>query len=199
MIKNIIFDIGNVLSGFIWQEFYQSFGFDATTMEKLTAATVKGPLWYEIDQGNMSTAEIISGFKASEPSIAAEIEQVFANVSGMISQYEYAFPWFAELKARGYAVYIISNISEKIIQDCQADLTFLSLADGAILSYQEKMQKPAVAIYQRCLERFALKPEECIFLDDQQPNIIAAAASGIKGILFQNYPQARQELEDILA
>lgn len=196
MIKNIIFDIGNVLAGFVWQEFYQSFGFPEETLCRLAAATVEGPLWQELDQGSRTTEEVIQGFKERDPSIAKEIDLVFGNVGGMVVKYEYAEAWIGELKERGFSVYLISNISEKILTDCQDALGFLDMVDGGIFSYQVNLQKPDGAIYQLFLERFGCDPEECIFLDDQEPNILAAGQQGIQGIVFRDYSQGRKELEE---
>ncbi len=195
MIKNIVFDIGNVLSGFIWEDFYKSFGFSEDIFERLAAATVRNRLWYELDQGTMSTEEIIRGFKEFDPSIEKEIDMVFADVKGMVSRYDYAGPWIEELKKRGYMIYIISNVSEKVVQDCKEALTFLDMVDGAVLSYQEKVQKPDKEIYRIFLERYDLNPQECLFLDDQERNIEAAAELGIRGIVFRNQVQAREEIE----
>ena len=54
MIKNIVFDIGNVLAGFAWEDFYRSFGYSEEIFEKLADATVRSPFWNEIDRGNLS-------------------------------------------------------------------------------------------------------------------------------------------------
>ena len=45
MIKNIIFDIGNVLAAFRWREVFVSLGFDEEEIEALAEATVKSNLW----------------------------------------------------------------------------------------------------------------------------------------------------------
>lgn len=198
MIKNVIFDIGNVLAGFVWREFYQSFDFDAVTQERLAAATVLSPLWDEIDLGSMTTEAIIQGFKENDPPMSDIIDLVFADISGMVARFDYAVPWLRELKEQGYEVYIISNISEKIVADCGEALDFLPLAAGIVFSYREKLMKPDEAIFQLFLHRYELKADECVFIDDQEKNIIAARAQGIEGILFSNYQQARAGLNQFL-
>ena len=54
MIKNVVFDIGNVLAGFVWKDFYESFGFSQEINEKLANATVRSALWNELDRGKMN-------------------------------------------------------------------------------------------------------------------------------------------------
>ena len=45
MIRTIISDIGNVLSGFTWYDFYKSKGYSEEMVERLAKATVKSDIW----------------------------------------------------------------------------------------------------------------------------------------------------------
>ncbi len=199
MIKNIVFDIGNVLAGFAWKEFYQSFGYCEEINEKLAKATVKSEFWNELDRGELDDEQLLEGFIRNDPSIEKEIREVFQNVEKMIVRYDYAIPWIKELKGRGYGIYIISNFSRKAHAECVDALDFLKETDGGILSYQEKMIKPAPEIYQLLLRRYGLKAQECVFIDDTAKNVEAAVREGMKGIIFHNLTQAKEELEEVLA
>ena len=198
MIKNIVFDIGNVLAGFYWQDFFARFGFSDEVNERLGACTVQGPLWAELDHGHMSEQEIIAAFKLYDPMLTDEIDLVFQNINGMIRCYDYTVPWMNELKTQGYKVYIISNIFAKMMRECAEELHFIALADGAVLSYQEKVIKPDSKIYRLFLERYNLNANECVFIDDQKRNITAARNIGIPSIVFKSYKQAYRELKKML-
>ena len=50
MIKNIVFDIGNVLAGFHWQDYFHSFGYSDEVFEQLADATVRSAVWNEMDR-----------------------------------------------------------------------------------------------------------------------------------------------------
>ncbi|NBJ94067.1 HAD family hydrolase [Parablautia muri] len=199
MVKNVVFDIGNVLAGFAWQEFYQSFGFSEEVYEKLTKATVKSEFWNELDRGALDDDELLAGFIQNDPSIEKEIREVFQNVEKMIVRYDYAIPWIKELKNREYGVYVISNFSHKAYEDCRKALDFLKEIDGGILSFQERLIKPDPEIYQLLLKRYKLKAEECVFIDDTAKNVEAAVKEGMKGIVFHTLAQVKKELEEILA
>jgi len=198
MIKNIVFDIGNVLAGFNWKEYYASFGFSETIERRLADCTVLGPLWAEMDHGVMGEQEILAAFKQVDPSISNEIDIAFNNLNGIIKCYDYTVPWITEMKNQGYKVYIISNIFAKMMRDCKEELEFINLADGAILSYQEKVIKPDSKIFRLFLERYDVKANECIFIDDLERNINAARNIGIPGIVFKSYQQAYSELKKML-
>ncbi len=51
MIRNIIFDIGNVLTDFRWKEFLEDKGFDEAMVKRIAKASVQSPVWNEIDRG----------------------------------------------------------------------------------------------------------------------------------------------------
>ena len=199
MIKNVVFDIGNVLAVFAWKEFYDNFGYSEEINEKLANATVRSTLWNELDRGKMTDEELLEGFIANDPSIEGQIRQVFEDITNMILRYDYAIPWLKELKGRGYGVYYISNFSHRAHIQCAEALDFLKEMQGGILSYQEKVIKPSPEIYQLFLARYGLKARECVFLDDTPANVEAAQKEGMKGIIFRDLIQAKAELEQLLA
>ena len=199
MIKNIVFDIGNVLAGFAWEDFYRSFGYSEEIFEKLADATVRSPFWNEMDRGKLSDEELLEGFIKNDSSIEKEIREVFENVEEIIQRFDYAIPWIRELKKKGYHIYVISNFSRKAHVECIKALDFLEEIDGEILSYQVKMIKPSPEIYQLLCSKYNLKAEECVFIDDLPKNVEAARKEGMKGLIFESLDQAKRELEEILS
>ena len=197
MIRNIIFDIGNVLTDFRWREFLRDKGFDEAMVERIAKASVQTPLWNEIDRGVWSLEELMQAFIHQDPEIEKQLRRAYGNVTGMVTKRDYAIPWMQELKAKGYRIYYLSNFSEKAYVDCADALDFLPYMDGGILSYREKVVKPDPEIYRRLLTRYSLKEEESVFLDDTAANVEAARALGIHGICFRTKKQAEEELRAI--
>lgn len=199
MIRNIIFDIGNVLAGFVWEEFFKSFGFSDEVFEKLADATVRSDFWNEMDRGKLTDDQLLEGFIQNDPSIEKELRQVFENVTNMIRRYDYAIPWLKELKEKGYHVYYISNFAHKAHVECEKALDFLEEMEGGILSYQDRLIKPDPEIYRLLCSRYGLKAEECIFIDDTERNVLAAQKEGMKGLIFHTLEQTREELDQLLS
>ncbi len=197
MVRNIIFDIGNVLTDFRWRGFLQDKGFDEEMVERIAKASVQTPLWNEIDRGVWSIEELMQAFIAKDPEIEAELRRAYGNVTGMVTKRDYAIPWMKELKEKGYRVYYLSNFSEKAYEDCADALDFLPYMDGGILSYREKVVKPDPEIYRRLLSRYSLEAGESVFLDDTTANVEAARALGLYGICFQTKGQAEEELREL--
>lgn len=197
MIRNIIFDIGNVLADFCWEAFYKGFGYEGEVLERLGKATVKSPVWSEVDRGVWSEEELVEGFIRNDPDMEPEIRRIFQNVHGMVARREYAIPWIRSLQEAGYHCYYLSNFSYKAHTECADALDFLEYMDGGILSYQDKVIKPQREIYQLLLDRYGLKAQECVFLDDTEKNLPMAEELGIKTILFRDREQALEELKGL--
>lgn len=195
MIRNIIFDIGNVLVDFRWKEFLQDKGFEGELLDRIAKATVLSDVWPQLDRGVWSEEEVLNGFVANDPGIARQIHLAFDDMTGMVTLREYAIPWIKQLKEKGYGVYYLSNFSDKVQRECADSLAFLPLMDGGILSWRDKLIKPDPAIYRLLLGRYGLKPEECVFLDDTPVNVEAGRKEGIAGVVFRTREEALRELE----
>ncbi len=199
MIKNIVFDIGNVLVAFRWREFLQEAGLTDKEIERVAAATVYTKAWNEMDRGVLSEEEIFNAFVSNDPEIGDMIRRVFSNIDGMLTQFDYTKGWIEDLQKRGFKVYCLSNMSYKAVDECAEALNFIPLLDGAILSCDVKLCKPEREIYELLFTEFGLVPGECLFIDDLEKNINAAIACGMKGHVFKDKADADAAIEEIVA
>ena len=197
MIKNVIFDIGNVLTDFRWAEFLADKGFSEEEVQRIANASVLTPIWAELDRGAWSFEEVMAGFIKNDPEIEKELHQAFDDMTDIVRLRDYAIPWVKELKEKGYSVYYLSNFSEKIERESIAGLAFREEMDGGILSWKEKVIKPDPTIYRLLLERYSLVPEESVFIDDLPVNVEAGKKLGIHGIVFQSKEQVEEELKKL--
>lgn len=197
MIKNIIFDIGNVLTDFRWRDFLFDKGFNEEMVERIANASVRNPQWTEFDRGVWTEEQLMESFVANDPEIEAQLHEAYDDIRGMVTLREYAIPWVQELKKKGYRVLYLSNFSHKAEVECADSLAFLPYMDGGILSYKDKLVKPDPAIYRLLMDRFGLVAEESVFLDDTLVNVEAARKMGIYGIHFLSKEQAEEELRKL--
>lgn len=198
MIRNIIFDVGKVLVSYEPEAYMERMGLDAETRKRINAAMFEHRLWLDSDQGLRSPEEFLQAFTENAPELAEVIRQVHESVGGTIELYDYATEWIADLKDRGYRVYILSNYSENMFRQTAEKLKFLPLTDGAVFSYTIKLLKPDIAIYNYLCDKYGLAPEESSFIDDRPENVAGAEAAGIRGICFESYAQAKRELDALL-
>ena len=139
----------------------------------------------------LSEEEILESFYQAEPELKREIKETFDRVGECLIRCDYAIPWIEELKAQGFAVYYLSNYSEHLMQSNPDVLDFLPHMDGGVFSYYVNLIKPDPAIYLCLLEKYGLKAEECLFIDDREENVAAARELGMQAVRFENYEQAR--------
>lgn len=196
-ITSIIFDIGRVLNGFGWERFLRRIVPEQTAYEAVEQAIFLNPIWVEHDKGLLTEEQELAEFIAEAPAYEKEIRAVYENLGECAWILDYAIPWVQELKEKGYRVYALSNWPEHIYKQRGHNLDFLDLMDGFCLSYQEHINKPDPGAFQNLMEKYDIKAEEAVFLDDTPANIEAAKKLGMQGILFRDYETARKELEKL--
>lgn len=197
MIKNIVFDVGKVLVDFDWQGFFDSLEFTPDIYEKVADATVRSELWNEFDRSKMSDEEILEGFLQRAPGCEEEVMRFWDNIGNSIKCYDYTLSWISSLQEKGYGVYLLSNYPRRLYSQSIQELSFVEDVDGAVFSFEVQATKPEPEIYKALLDKYQLQPIECVFVDDNRSNIIAANQLGMATIHFHTKSQAEEELKSL--
>lgn len=197
MIRTVVFDLGKVLVEFHPIEGMKKLGFSKEVMERFQSNIFSG-LWEQCDAKPIGKEEIRDLFKRAVPGLEREVDFLWDHITVVTGVYDYSHQWILDLKRRGYQVFILSNYGQQAFEANAKVYPFLKDVDGMVISYQVEMVKPNPKIYQYLAEKYRIKPEEAVFLDDRKENVDGAAACGFSGIVFENYKQAREELERLL-
>lgn len=198
MIKNIVFDVGDVLVAFCYRKYMEGLGFDKETVDFLSENMVLTEFWHELDLGVRTEAEAVETFTKKYPQYKDEIIKFWDNVEFIVEEFDYAAPLVQSLKDKGYGVYILSNYPIETAEKHWPKFKFLPLTDGHIISGYEKITKPDEGIYRLLESRFGIKLTECIFVDDRQVNIDAANDYGMTAILFTGLDDLLDKLSNTL-
>lgn len=99
-----------------------------------------------------------------------------------------------ELIAAEIPTFAITNFSWEKWVAMLEEWSFLEKFDGVVVSGLEKLVKPDPRIYRLFCERYSLAPETCVFIDDNEANIISARKFGMRGIHFTSPEKLREEL-----
>ena len=104
-----------------------------------------------------------------------------------------------ELKARGYKLYVLSNMSKEYIDYLRTFPVFDNF-DEQIVSCEVGIGKPDRRIYEYLLSHCELDPSETIFIDDRKDNVDAAEEVGITPFHFdrRNPEQACEALRRVI-
>ncbi len=197
-IDTVIFDIGNVLAAFDWAGFVKGFGFGEEIDRRIARAVFMSRDWPQVDLGLKTDEELVAAFVANDPELKNEIEEIFTRWQYSVEEYPFADGWLADLKARGYRIYILSNYGRTMFTYAKEHFRFFRHADGAVISYSINKIKPWPEIYRHLIDKYSIVPENAVFLDDLPDNLAAAEAQGINTILVKDHEQAARELETML-
>jgi 2-haloacid dehalogenase len=99
-----------------------------------------------------------------------------------------------ELIAAEIPTFAITNFSWEKWVGMLEHWPFLERFDGVVVSGLEKLVKPDVRIYRVFCERYGLAPESCVFIDDNEANVISARKIGMEAIHFSTPAALRAEL-----
>ena len=198
MLKNVVFDMGEVLLH--WDPLQPCLRHceDAETAGRLHEFIFRCPEWYEImDAGKMYMDE----YSRMMQERAAESDRPY--IRKILSDYYidslYPVKGMRELAealpAEGYRVFLLSNVSHDFYLYTYK-MPFLRLFDGVMLSCEEQLRKPDPEIFRRLCERFGLVPGETLFVDDVPANCEGARAVGLNALCFGgDAAQARAEID----
>ena len=198
MIKNVVFDIGNVLVDFRWRSLMEELQLPIETQKRFEKTVFGSPWWGELDHGIYEEAEILAHFREDNKDHLDAFNLVWDK---LVAPYAYAVQWIEQLKKSGFKVYLLSNYPRDVFAlhtECGC-FPFLEHVDGKVVSGFVKMVKPNADIYEHLLREYGLEPEECVFIDDTVKNVEAAVKEGMKGITFHTLEQVKEELENLLA
>lgn len=191
MIKNIVFDIGNVLVTFHPSKYFQKHFQNASKTKYLCDTVFQHEAWERYDQGIYSMDDLHFVYQAAYPRDYHDISYILDHWLYLMELMEESFTYLKELKKRGFHIYLLSNISKDSADYLKQTMPFFEEVDGAVLSYEKKVNKPSAEIYHHLLEQYQLLPEETIFFDDNLKNIEQAKQMQIHGILFTDIKQAK--------
>jgi len=195
MIKNIIFDLGNVLLEFN-PEVYVKSKISEEKVEEIYKCIFKSDEWPMLDRGTISEEEAKMNIINRNVENEELINLVFENWYDILIPIESSVNMLKRLKQNGYKIYYLSNFHLAAFEHVTKKHDFFENFDGGVVSYKEKFLKPEKEIYEMIIDRYDLEPCETIFIDDMKENVDAAVKSGLKGIILKNPKDIKDELKE---
>lgn len=184
MIKNVIFDFGQVLVHFI--PHYMTKAYIENEEDALLAEEIifDRLYWDKLDAGTISDEEVIKLIKERLPErLWNQAEQAYVNWFYNIPQIDGMEENVIKLKENGIQVCILSNISKGFAEHYR-EISMFKHFDKFVFSAACGMTKPNKNIFEYVLKKYNFKAEETLFVDDRKENVDGAVSVGIKGYLF---------------
>jgi glucose-1-phosphatase len=193
MIKNVIFDIGNVLLDFDPKSYVSSKVFEEKS-DEIYKSIFKSQEWPMLDRGTITEAQAKINIINRKIENEKLINLVFENWYDILSPIETSVEILKDLKEKGYKVYYLSNFHLAAFEYVTKKHKFFECFDGGVVSYKEKLLKPEKEIYEKIISIYDLSPEETIFIDDMKENVEVAMKLGLKGIILKEPKELKREM-----
>jgi len=190
-----VFDLGGVLVDWDPRYLYRKlFDGQAEAMEDFLA-TVCTQSWNEQQDAGRPFADASASLKLVHPDKAQLIDAWFQRYDEMLAGPILGMvEIIANLNSRGVPLYALSNWSAETFPAALKRFEFLKWFRGVMLSAEVKLLKPDPRIFKLFLGTFAIDPALAVYIDDRGPNVEAAMAFGMHGILFTDAAALRTEL-----
>ncbi len=184
MIKNIVFDMGNVIIRFDPELFMVRLGLAEEDRRLLKRELFVSLEWSRMDRGSLTDEEAAEIVCRRVPE---RLHDAVRRLVGMwdrpILPVEGMYELVEELRGMGYGIYLLSNASFRQ-HDYWPRVPASKFFDGTLISADVKLVKPQPEIYRLLCDKFSLVPEECVFIDDSTSNAEGAYFCGINALVF---------------
>ena len=198
MIRNLIFDFGAVLVDWNPHYVYDPYFGDA---DKATwfITNICTAAWNKELDGGKPFAQGVAELSAQYPEWAPEIAMYHRDWKKMMGG---SIPGMYELvrdfKQRGYGIYGLTNWAAETFYTIVNDYPVFALLDGMVVSGDVRLLKPDAAIFHCLLDKYGLKAEESLFIDDNAENVDGARKVGLEAHRFSDATELRTWLEERL-
>ncbi len=208
----VVFDYGGVMITSITNKFVP-LAERAETSVEVIREIVMGPLgvstnhpWHRAERGEIALGQIQKELepyadKYSVNLYGDEIETVYSNTkSGLTTPYTIIKPMVQkaiEVQKRGFSIALLTNLFTEFYPTVKKELEEVKF-DAWVASSEEGTRKPEAKIYEITEELLQISGEKILFLDDFEPNLIAAEKAGWSVIKVTNPLDAIKELDDKL-
>ena len=187
-IKNYIFDFGNVIAEFDPIKLTMPYVEDKSLCKAVSEVVFDRLYWNKLDSGDITDDEVREGIRSRLKGSLADMGcRAYDNWVNTMIPVPGMHRLIKDIHNSGGKLYLISNISTGFAQSYDKVpwiKEVLDRFDGIVLSALVGLTKPNGDIFEYLLDKYELKPDECIFVDDNTGNIDGAEGVGIKGYLF---------------
>ena len=197
MIKNYIFDFGNVLTQFSPRSMTAPYVDNEKDIQIISEAVFDRLYWDRLDRGTITDDEVKAALRKRLSGDMGEVAcRVYDDWIVNLTPIDGMEQLVRDIKDAGNGLYLLSDISRGFAQDYGRSRwikELFSLFDGFVFSGVVGMVKPQREIFEHLLSTYDLAGDECIFIDDRVQNVEGAERMGIHGYRFDGNAEKLRE------
>ncbi len=188
MIKNYIFDFGQVIVKFDTGYMTSVYVEEPENISKVEEVVFDRLYWDKLDEGTITDDEVKQGICSRLPEfLQSSACRVYDNWYKNLPYIDGMKEVLKKIKQNGGRLYLLSNISIGFAENYSTVPEIkevFDMFDGLVFSGRLGITKPSKEIFKHLLNKYELKAEESVFIDDRKVNILGAESVGINTILF---------------
>ncbi|KHT65335.1 HAD family hydrolase [Photobacterium gaetbulicola] len=198
MIKNVIFDFGAVLFEWNPAKIVSTFTDSKDEQTLLLERVLNHPDWLALDRGTMLMAEAIPRCAGRVNFPESRMEDFFEHIQNSLCLIDETYNLVNQVLSLNLSAYFLTNMSSAFFEKLNERHGLYQLFDGGLVSGKELSIKPEAEIFELLCQRFDIKPEESLFIDDQPKNLEVAKSLGFKVFLFKSPQESCRDIRNLL-
>jgi putative hydrolase of the HAD superfamily len=194
-IKNIVFDIGNVLLKWAPLEIVTKTFPDYPDHQQLTLDLVKSQIWFDLNLGKINENQAIALYHKELEISISKLEEFITNVKKSLVPLPGSIELLDKLYIQNIPLYTITDNIKELVSYTKQKYNFWEKFKGAVVSADIGFLKPSPEIYLHLLNTYKLIPEETLFFDDIERNVEGAKKVGIHASIFTTADECKEILK----
>ena len=204
-VKNLIFDLGNVIYDIDFKKMNTAFAsIGIEDIDQRFTLNKSHQLFLDLEMGFVNEKEFYEGVRALV-NLPLSNEQIhFAWNALLVGFRKNSIEWIKQNNTK-YNTFLYSNTNQihhdyfiAEFENKVAAYPFVSLFKKPYYSHEMGMRKPDPASFIYLLENEGLVASETLFIDDNEPNILAAASVGLQVLHLKQGMTVEKDIEAYL-
>lgn len=192
-IKNIVFDIGNVMVKWSPVDIIKNTFGESANVEAWLKHIFQNETWLELNRGELSEQQAMEIYLANSPITQDQARLLFKQVKETQSLLE-THRLLPTLQ-KNYSLFALTDNIHETVRYLKQRYDFWDYFAGIVVSAEIGHIKPHPEIFQHLLKHYDLKVNETLFIDDVLPNVLGAQAVGLHAFQFIDLDDCKKQLQ----
>jgi len=196
-IKNVIFDVGNVLVRWSPSEIIASCFGNNPDNDELSRLIFHHEVWGELNRGLATEVEAKSTYRQTLGLSEKQIDLLFHHIRDSQELIDGTVELIIRLRLSNYRVFALTDNVKEIMNYLRERYDFWQYFEGVVVSADVQCTKPDSAIYLSLLTQHGLDAHETVFIDDHPPNVEGARRVELQALQFFDAAQCESKLLEL--
>jgi len=193
-----LWDLGNVVVQWNPDKIMEMLDLPAERAALVRSELIDSSLWLDLDRGVTTEADVAKHLANTTDLQPREVHHCCETVRDSLVDLPATLEMIQRFSKASVPMYVLSNMSVVNYQYLRAR-PYFDLFSGVVVSAEEKLLKPDLKLFQLVLDRYNLKAQDVVFIDDMLPNIESAKSIGMQGVHFKRSDDCYAKIESFFS